>query len=76
MSKLTKHALKKKKKWITGNNTPYVNKVLRHAIMKQSRLKNKANKTKDPDSIRNYKKQHIHVANLNKEAKLQYFVKL
>ena len=43
--------------------------------MKRSRLKNKANKTKDPTDIRNYKKQRNHVVNLNKEAKLEYFSK-
>ena len=40
-----------------------------------SRLKNKANKTKDPADIKNYKKQRNYVANLNKEAKLEYFSK-
>ena len=54
-SKLNKHA-PKKKKWIRGNNKPHVNKALRQAIMKRSRLKNKANKTKDPTNIKNYKK--------------------
>ena len=43
--------------------------------MKRSRLKNKANKTKDPTDIKNYKKQRNYVANLNKEAKLEYFSK-
>ena len=38
--------------------------------MKRWRLKNKANKTKDPTDIRNYKKQRIHVVKLNKEANL------
>ena len=73
-SKLNKHA-PKKKKWIRGNNKPHVNKALRQAIMKRSRLKNKANKTKDPTDIKNYKKQRNYVANLNKEAKLEYFSK-
>ena len=48
-----------KKKWIRENNKPHVNKALRQAIMKISRLKNKANKTKDPTDIKNYKKQRI-----------------
>ena len=52
-SKLNKHA-RTKKKWIRGNNKPHVNKALGQAIMKRSKLKNKANKTTD---IRNYKKQ-------------------
>ena len=43
------------------------------AIMTRSRLKNKANKTKNHLDIRNYKKQQKIVVNLNKEAKLQYF---
>ena len=35
----------------------------------------KANKTKDSTDIKNYKKQRNYVANLNKEAKLEYFSK-
>ena len=50
-----------------------MNKMLRQAIIKRSRLKNKANKTKNHLDIRNYKKQRNIVVNLNKEAKLQYF---
>ena len=60
----------KKKKWLRGNNKPHVNKKLRQAIMKRSKLKNKANKTKLPVDINNYKKQRNYVANLNKRAKL------
>ena len=63
--KLQKHA-PKKKKWIKGINKPHVNKALRQAIMKRSRFKNKANKTKDPTDITNYKKQRNYVMNLNK----------
>ena len=44
--------------------------MLREAIMKRSKLKNKANKTKLPVDINNYKKQRNYVANLNKRAKL------
>ena len=72
-SKLNKHA-PKKKKWIRGNNKPHVNKALRLTIMKRSKLKNHANKTKDPTDIRNYI-VIIYVVNLNKEAKLEYFSK-
>ena len=42
---LNKHA-PKKTKLFRGNQKPHVNKVLRSAIMKRSRLKNKANKTR------------------------------
>ena len=72
-SKLNKHA-PKKKKWIRGNNKPHVNKALRLTIMKRSKLKNHANKTKDPTDIRIYI-VIIYVVNLNKEAKLEYFSK-
>ena len=41
--------------------------------MKRSKLKNKANKTKHPSDINNYKKQRNYVAQLNKNAKLEYF---
>ena len=50
-----------------------MNKMLRQAIVKRSRLKSKANKTKNHLDIRNYKKQRKITVNLNKEAKLQYF---
>ena len=60
----------KKKKWLRRNSKPHVNKMLRKAIMKRSKLKNKANKTKLPVDINNYKKQRNYVANLNKRAKL------
>ena len=56
------------------NIKPHANKALRQAIMKRSRLKNKANKTKDPTGIRNHKNQR-NIVNLNKEAKLEYFSK-
>ena len=41
--------------------------------MKWSKLKNKANKTKNPLDIVNYKKQRNYVTKLNKTAKLEYF---
>ena len=41
--------------------------------MKRSKLKNKANKTKNPIDIVNYKKQRNYVTKLNKTAKLEYF---
>ena len=72
VANLNKH-VPKNKKLIRGNNKPHMNKMLRQAIMKRSRLKNKANKTKSHFNIRNYKKQQKIVLNLNKEAKLQYF---
>ena len=69
---LEKHA-PKKKKWLRGNNKPHITKPLRQAIMKRSKLKNKANKTKLLIDNRNYKKQRNYVVNLNKNAKFEYF---
>ena len=41
--------------------------------MKRSRLKNKANKSKKPIDISNFKKQRNYIVNLNKQAKFEYF---
>ena len=41
--------------------------------MKRSRLKNKANRSKDPVDIANYKKQRNLVDSLNHQAKSEYF---
>ena len=43
-----------------------MNKFLRHAIMKRSKLKNKANKMKHPVDIKMYKKQRNYAVGLNK----------
>ena len=67
---LNKHA-PKRKKWLCGNQNPYIIKTLRYEIMKRSNLKNKANKTKNPSDIKNYKKQRNYVEQLNKKAKLE-----
>ena len=52
---LNKHA-PKKAKLFCGNQKPHINKVLCSAIMKRSRLKNKANKTGKAVETFNYKK--------------------
>ena len=54
----------------------HVKKVLRSAIMKKSRLKNKANKTRKAVVIFNYKKQGNLVVKINNECKREYFAKL
>ena len=41
--------------------------------MKRSRSKNKANRSKDPINIANYKKQRNLVVSLNRQAKSKYF---
>ena len=69
---LNKHA-PKKKKWLRVNQKPHINETLRYEIMKRSKLKNIANKTKSTSDIMNYKKQRNYVVQLNKKAKLEYF---
>ena len=71
---LDKHA-PQKKKLLRGNHKPHVNKTLRKAIMKRSKLKNKANRTQSPVDISNYKKQRNYVVNLNRNTKFEYFDK-
>ena len=54
----------------------HVKKVLRSAIMKKSRLKNKANKTGIAIVIFNCKKQRNLVVKINNQCKREYFAKL
>ena len=68
---LNRHA-PKKTKLFRGNQKPYVNKVLRSAIMKRSRLKNKANKICKAVDFFNYKKQRNLVVKMNSECKREY----
>ena len=64
---------KQREKWLRGNPKPHVIKTPRYEIMKRSKLKSKANNTKNPSDIKNYKKQRNYVVQLNKKAKLEYF---
>ena len=59
----------KKSKVFRGNQNPRLNKSLRAAIMKSSRLKNKANKSQLPADLCKYKKQRNFVVKLNKHKK-------
>ena len=63
----------KRKSGLGEINKPHITKPLRQAIMKRSKLRNKANKTKPFIDIRNYKQQRNYVVNLNKNAKFEYF---
>ena len=72
---LDKHSPKKTKN-LLGNQKLHFNKNLRKQIMIGSCLKNKANKSEIPSGIVKFKRQQNLLANLNKEAKLQYFEKL
>ena len=63
----------KKVKISRGNHKPNYYKNLSKAIIKRSRLKNKATRTKAPVDIVNYKKQRNLVVSLNRQAKYEYF---
>ena len=53
-----------------------MNKTLRKAIMLRSKLKNRANKSKDTRDIKMYKQQRNLVVRLNKDSKYSYFSNL
>ena len=69
---LNKHA-PLKSKIVRANNTSHMNKTLRNAIAKRSRLRNKANKSGDPLDILEYKKQRNFVVKLNKKTKRGHY---
>ena len=56
----------RKTKFLRGNHKPHVDKNLRKAIMKRSKLKIKANRTKHQDDIAKHKKQRNLVVQLNR----------
>ena len=61
------------RKVLRVNQKPHVDKNFRKAIMKHSKLKNKANRTKLQDDIAKYKKQRNLIVKLNRDSKLRYF---
>ena len=75
MDTLNKHA-PKKTKLFPGNQKSHVNKVLRSAVMKRSRLKIKANISRKAVDIFNYEKQSNLVVKINNECKRKIFYKL
>ena len=58
---------------LCGNQKANVDKNFPKAIMKRSELKSKANRTKRPKDISDYKKQRNLVVRLNKERRIEYF---
>ena len=66
----------KKSKVFHHNQKPHLKKSLRSAIMKHSRLKNKANKSQLPADLSKYKKQRNLVVKLTKKHKKEYFENL
>ena len=63
----------KKSKVFRGNQKPHLNESLRAAIMKRSRLRNKANKSQLQADLSKYKKQRDLVVKLNKKHKKEDF---
>ena len=55
------------------NQKANVDKNFPKAIMKRSELKSKANRTKRPKDISDYKKQQNLAVRLNKEKRIEYF---
>ena len=74
-STLDKHA-PQKERTIRGNNQPHVNKTLRKAIMKRSKLKRTAQLSNSIQDIKIYKKQRNFVVALNRKTKQTFFSNL
>ena len=62
-----------KKKFIRGNNQPFMTKTLRKAIMTRSKLRNRYNQLRTPENWKSYKKQRNFCVNLYKKTKKDYF---
>ena len=62
-----------KTKFVRANHRPHVTKELRKAIMKRSKLKRIANKTKRPEDMQNYRSQRNLVVKMNRKAKVALF---
>ena len=62
-----------KQKIVRGNEAPFMNKELKQAIYRRSRLKNKYNKEPTIENKNNYKKQRNKCVNLRKKAVKKYF---
>ena len=62
-----------KTKILRANNKPHMSKALRKAMMKRTRLKNIAVKTKSLTAMEDYRKQRNLVVNLNRQCKKKFF---
>ena len=62
-----------KSKFIRGNEKPHVNKDLRKAIMKRSRLRNIYLRSKSRSDLLAYRKQRNYVCSLNRKTRRIYF---
>ena len=62
-----------KKKYIRGNNSPFMNRILSKEIMKRSRLRNKFLKSKSEADKKNYVKQRNYCVSLLRRTKKEYY---
>ena len=69
---LNKHA-PRKKKFVRGNNAPFMNKTLSQAFMHRSKLKNKYNKFPTKQNKMSYSKQRNYCVSLLKKEKRKYY---
>ena len=60
-------------KMLRYNKNPFMNKSLRKAIMKRSKLKNEFNKNSSAEDWKSYKKQRNFCLKLLRQAKEKYF---
>ena len=72
MAILNKHA-PMKKKFIRGNNAPFMNKTLSQAFMHRSKLKNKYNKCPTEQNKISYNLQRNYCVSLLKKEKRKYY---
>ena len=70
---LEKHAPSKKKTFFRGNESPFMNKTLKKAIMKRSRLKNKYHKENTPENKAKYNRIRNYCVSLVKKSKKDYY---
>ena len=65
--------LPKKKKYVRGNQSPFMNKTLSKVIMLRTNLKNKFLKNRSNENKTNYVKQRNHCASLLRKTKREYY---
>ena len=68
--------LQQRKKNLRFNNSPFMTKTLRKAIMHRSRLKNRYIRKRNDKSLQNYKKQRNFSVDVLRKTKTEYFKNL
>ena len=62
-----------KKKYIRGNTSPFMNRILSKEIMKRTRLRNKCLKSNSYAGKKNYVKQRNYCVSLLRRTKKEYY---